>query len=56
MKNIRINIIIKVLVFVIFISGVLIFTDSIIKAKFIGDSTSIVNGFYSEKRKITHRL
>lgn len=50
MKNIRINIIIKVLVFVIFISGVLIFTDSIIKAKFIGDSTSIVNGFYSEKR------
>ena len=50
MKNIRINIIIKVLTFVIFISGVLIFTDSIIKAKFIGDSTSIVNGFYSEKR------
>lgn len=37
------------MVFVVFISLVLVLTGKIVRAKFIGDSTTIVNGFYAEK-------
>lgn len=37
-------------VFLIMISLVLAGTERIVRAKFIGDSTTIVNGFYAEKR------
>ena len=33
--------------FIFFVLGV---TDRVIRAKFIGDSTTIVNGFYAEKK------
>lgn len=36
--------------FVVFISVVLALTGKIVRAKFIGDSTTIVNGFYAEKK------
>ena len=39
-----------IVVFVLFISIVLVFTGKIVRAKFIGDSTTIVNGFYTEKK------
>ena len=37
--------------FVVWISIVLSLTGKIVRAKFIGDSTTIVNGFYEEKEK-----
>lgn len=36
--------------FVLFIGLVLTVTDQIVRAKFIGDSTTIVDGFYAEKK------
>lgn len=39
-----------VAVFILFVSLVLTVTDRIVRAKFIGDSTTIVNGFYAEKK------
>lgn len=39
-----------VMAFIVFLSLVLTVTDSVIRAKFIGDSTTIVNGFYAEKK------
>ena len=36
--------------FVVWISIVLSLTGKIVRAKFIGDSTTIVNGFYEEKK------
>ena len=41
--------IIAIFTFILFIGIVLLFTGRIIRAKFIGDSTTIVNGFYAEK-------
>ena len=40
----------KVAAFILFVSLVLTVTDRIVRAKFIGDSTTIVEGFYAEKR------
>lgn len=40
----------KIIIFGLFISGVLYLAQNTVKAKFIGDSTTIVNGFYAEKR------
>lgn len=40
----------SVAAFAVFIGIVLTLTDKIIRAKFIGDSTTIVNGFYAEKK------
>jgi hypothetical protein len=40
----------KIVAFIVFIGVVLTLTGKIVKAKFIGDSTSIVNGFYAEKK------
>ena len=37
-------------VFILFLCLVLSVTDKIVRAKFIGDSTTIVNGFYAEKK------
>lgn len=42
--------IISIAVFVLFIGLVLTVTDQITRAKFIGDSTTIVDGFYAEKK------
>lgn len=42
--------IISIAVFVLFIGLVLTITDRITRAKFIGDSTTIVDGFYAEKK------
>lgn len=42
--------IISIAVFVLFIGLVLTITDQITRAKFIGDSTTIVDGFYAEKK------
>ena len=39
-----------VVVFLIVIGAVLSITGKIVRAKFIGDSTTIVNGFYAEKK------
>lgn len=39
----------KIIIFIIFISAVLALVNEITKAKFIGDSTTIVDGFYAEK-------
>jgi len=39
-----------VVVFILFISFVLAVADKIVCAKFIGDSTTIVDGFYAEKK------
>ncbi len=39
-----------VVVFLIVIVAVLSITGKIVRAKFIGDSTTIVNGFYAEKK------
>ena len=43
------NRLIAIATFILFISIVLIFTGKIIRAKFIGDSTTIVDGFYAEE-------
>ena len=40
----------KVAVFILFVSLVLTVTDRIVRAKFVGDSTTIVDGFYAEKK------
>lgn len=40
----------SIAVFILFIGLVLTVTDRIIRAKFIGDSTTIVDGFYAEKK------
>lgn len=40
----------SIAVFVLFIGLVLTVTDQITRAKFIGDSTTIVDGFYAEKK------
>ena len=42
--------IISIAVFILAIGLVLSVTGQIIRAKFIGDSTTIVDGFYAEKR------
>ena len=42
--------IIFIAAFVLLIGLVLKVTDEIIRAKFIGDSTTIVDGFYAEKK------
>lgn len=39
-----------IVAFVIFIGIVLTITGKIVRAKFIGDSTTIIDGFYAEKR------
>jgi hypothetical protein len=39
----------KIVAFIAFIGMAFILAEKIVKAKFIGDSTSIVNGFYAEK-------
>lgn len=39
-----------VVVFLIWIAVILSLTGKIVRAKFIGDSTTIVNGFYAEKK------
>ena len=39
-----------VAIFILFISLVLALTDKVVCAKFIGDSTTIVDGFYAEKK------
>lgn len=49
-EKIRYKRIAAIVVFVLFISIVLVFTGKIVRAKFIGDSTTIVNGFYTEKK------
>ena len=41
---------VAIVFFVIFISIVLVITGKIVRAKFIGDSTTIVDGFYAEKK------
>jgi hypothetical protein len=40
----------KIIVFIAFIFAVLILTGKIVRAKFIGDSTTIVDGFYAENK------
>jgi hypothetical protein len=40
----------KIFGFIFIISALLVFTGKIVRAKFIGDSTTIVNGFYAEKK------
>lgn len=49
-KKINASRLINVAVFFLFMTAVLILTDSIVRAKFIGDSTTIVDGFYAEKK------
>lgn len=39
-----------IVAFIVFISTVLAITGKIVRAKFIGDSTTIVDGFYAEKK------
>lgn len=49
-KRTMVSRIISIAVFVLFIGLVLTITDQITRAKFIGDSTTIVDGFYAEKK------
>lgn len=41
---------IAVVLFFVFIGFVLVITGKVVRAKFIGDSTTIVDGFYAEKK------
>lgn len=49
-KKVRYLRIAAVVAFVVFLGAVLMLTGRIVRAKFIGDSTTIVNGFYAEKK------
>ena len=49
-KEERIRRFIAVVVFLVVIGYVLSLTGKIVRAKFIGDSTTIVNGFFAEKK------
>lgn len=50
MKRTGISRIAAVVSFLVFIGLVLGITGKIVRAKFIGDSTTIVDGFYAEKK------
>lgn len=49
-RKAKVSRIVSIAVFLWFIGLVLTVTDRITRAKFIGDSTTIVDGFYAEKR------
>lgn len=50
LKNVKFSRAAAAAAFLIFIGLVLMVTGKIVRAKFIGDSTTIVNGFYAEKK------